>query len=112
VSQLYDQGQYVNDMFDVLNTKPKIIQPAAAVKLEIHTAPTIEFRNVSFRYPGSENYILRHFSLRIEPGQKIAFVGENGAGTSQKLHLKLLLQPNNQGLIQWLKSYRRNMIRC
>ena len=40
----------------------------------------VEFRDVSFRYPGTDSYILKHFSLRIEKGRHYAFVGINGAG--------------------------------
>lgn len=40
----------------------------------------VEFRDVSFRYPGTDSCILKHFSLRIEKGRHYAFVGINGAG--------------------------------
>jgi len=41
---------------------------------------SIEFRGVSFRYPSTERYILKNFSLKIENGCHYAFVGVNGAG--------------------------------
>lgn len=40
----------------------------------------IEFRNVTFRYPGSEKYVYKDISFHIKPGQKLAIVGHNGAG--------------------------------
>ena len=40
----------------------------------------IEFRNVSFRYPGSTSYVLRNVNLTIHSGEKLAVVGYNGAG--------------------------------
>lgn len=40
----------------------------------------IEFKNVTFRYPGSEKYIYKNISFHIKPGQKLAIVGHNGAG--------------------------------
>ncbi len=80
VSNIYDRSQYVGEMFDVLATKPKIVSPANPIKLKNDTVPRIEFRNVSFAYPASTKKVLDNFSLIIEPGQKIAFVGENGAG--------------------------------
>ena len=48
---------------------------------------TIEFRDVSFRYPGKTDYVLHHFNLIIHNKEKIAIVGENGAGKSTLLKL-------------------------
>lgn len=79
-SELFDQGLYVQEMFEVLDIKSKITQPADAIKIDTHKAPRIEFRNVSFSYPGADKKVLNDFSLIIKPGQKVAFVGENGAG--------------------------------
>ncbi|WP_189781586.1 ABC transporter ATP-binding protein [Streptomyces capitiformicae] len=45
-------------------------------------APLIEFDGVSFRYPGSERFVLEGFDLRIRPGETLAIVGVNGAGKS------------------------------
>jgi len=42
----------------------------------------IEFRNVSFAYPGQKGYALRNVSITLTPGQKLSIVGENGAGKS------------------------------
>lgn len=40
----------------------------------------LEFRNVSFRYPGSTSYVLKNINLKIKSGEKLAVVGYNGAG--------------------------------
>lgn len=79
-SSIFDEAQYVREIFEVLDIKPNIVSPPAAVKLTSDIPPTIEFRHVSFAYPGSENKTLDDFSLVIKPGEKVAFVGENGAG--------------------------------
>ncbi|OHT14755.1 Lipid A export ATP-binding/permease protein MsbA [Tritrichomonas foetus] len=47
----------------------------------------IEFRDVSFKYAGCEQYALRHLSFTIEAGQTVAFVGESGCGKSTTLQL-------------------------
>jgi ATP-binding cassette subfamily B protein len=47
----------------------------------------IEFRNVSFRYPDTEQYILRDFSLNVPRGSSVAIVGETGAGKSTIVNL-------------------------
>ena len=61
----------------------------------------IEFRNVWFRYPGSEDnpWILKGLSFRIEEGEKISIVGENGEGKSTMIKLLLGLFTPDKGEI-------------
>jgi ATP-binding cassette subfamily B protein len=87
MSQTYNQTLYVEDIFKVLDAKPSVYSPKNAVKVNIHKAPSIEFRNVNFSYPGSKKEVLKNFSLKINPGEKIAFVGENGAGKTTLVKL-------------------------
>ncbi|MEG1687011.1 MAG: ABC transporter ATP-binding protein [Angelakisella sp.] len=47
----------------------------------------IEFKDVSFRYPGTEDYILEHFNLKIPAGTTVAIVGRTGAGKSTLVNL-------------------------
>lgn len=58
---------------------------------------TIEFRDVSFRYPGQNEYVLRHFNLIIHSGEKIAIIGENGAGKSTFVKLLMRLYDPTEG---------------
>jgi ATP-binding cassette subfamily C protein len=47
----------------------------------------IEFRNVSFKYPGNDNYVYKNISFKIKAGQKLAIVGHNGAGKTTLIKL-------------------------
>ena len=47
----------------------------------------IEFRDVSFKYPGAENYALENVSIALEPGQRYAVVGKNGSGKTTFIKL-------------------------
>lgn len=61
---------------------------------------SIEFQNVSFRYPGTETDILKNFSLRLENGLHYAFVGANGAGKTTVTKLLTGLYDNFEGEIR------------
>lgn len=48
---------------------------------------TVEFRNVSFKYPDAEEYLLRNISFKVEKGQTVAFIGSTGSGKSTLINL-------------------------
>lgn len=59
----------------------------------------IEFCNVGFRYPDSKEWALRHVNLVIEPGQRLALVGENGSGKTTLIKLLCRLYTPTEGVI-------------
>ncbi|CAE6422002.1 unnamed protein product [Rhizoctonia solani] len=59
----------------------------------------IEFRNVSFKYPGTSKYVIKNMSFTIKPGQLCVIVGENGAAKSTSLKLILRLYEVDEGEI-------------
>ena len=48
---------------------------------------TVEFRDVSFRYPDAEKDVFEHISFRAEKGQTVAFIGSTGSGKSTLINL-------------------------
>lgn len=48
---------------------------------------TVEFRNVSFKYPDAEEYLLKNISFKAERGQTVAFIGSTGSGKSTLINL-------------------------
>lgn len=62
---------------------------------------SVEFRDVSYRYPQGDKNVLEHISFRVEPGEKIALVGANGAGKTTLIRLMcgLLLPTEGEVLI-------------
>jgi len=72
--------------------------PGKAVQ-EIPPLEELEFKNVTFRYPGSETYILKGLSLKLKKGVHYAIVGENGAGKSTLIKLLTGLYRDYQGEI-------------
>ena len=72
-------------VFEVLDTKPEITsKPAALSPAKIEGR--VEFRDVSFSYDGTKP-ILRHVSLKVEPGQMVGLCGHSGAGKSTFVNL-------------------------
>lgn len=59
----------------------------------------IEFENVSFKYPGSTNFIFRHLNLKIQADEKVAIVGENGAGKTTLIMLLTRMYTPTEGRI-------------
>ena len=91
VAQIAALGEYIKDYKVVVND---FTTSDHFLKIE-HNTPkkinSIEFLNVSFKYPGSKRYSLKNVSFKIEIGKKYAFVGPNGSGktTIVKLLMKL-----------------------
>lgn len=87
ISNLKESCLYIAHLKEVLEYEPKIERDGGR---EIGDIDTIEFENVSFKYPHSENYVLKDLSITIKKGQKIAIVGINGAGKTT--FVKLLMR--------------------
>lgn len=66
---------------------------------EISNNPTIEFKKVSFKYPLTNKLVLRNINLKINFGERLALVGENGAGKSTIVGLLLKFYEPTEGAI-------------
>jgi ATP-binding cassette subfamily B protein len=64
---------------EIMDTDPEIVDAPDAVQLD-DIQGAIEFDRVSFRYDKDDSDILKDFSLRIKPGEKVALVGASGVG--------------------------------
>ncbi len=60
---------------------------------------SIEFKNVSFKYPGTEQYALKDFNLKLNIGEKLAIVGLNGSGKTTMIKLLCRLYDPDEGEI-------------
>lgn len=97
-SSLATESNYVSAIYDFLKIEPRVVSHPKAIKF-IKLPPSIEFRNVSFRYPETEKFVIKNFNLEIQSGQKIALVGENGVGKSTLIKLLLRFYDVTQGEI-------------
>ncbi len=86
----------VNYYFDIINTKDEM--EFGDRKLDGDTFE-IEFKNVSFKYPGAENYSLKNINLKINNGEHLAVVGRNGSGKTTFIKLMCRLYDVTEGEI-------------
>ncbi|TFK81137.1 P-loop containing nucleoside triphosphate hydrolase protein [Polyporus arcularius HHB13444] len=87
------------EVVEIANEIPDGKVPFPEEASEIRHGVALEFRNVSFKYPGTDRYALRNISFSIRPGQLCVIVGANGSGKSTILKLVSRLYDPNEGEI-------------
>ncbi|WP_295115246.1 ABC transporter ATP-binding protein [uncultured Methanobrevibacter sp.] len=97
---------------EVLNTEITIIDGELT---DISSNPTIEFKNVSYKYPGSEKETLKDINFSLKPGKITAIIGGTGSGKSTILNLIPRLQDPTSGEIlidgKNIKNYNLKSLR-
>lgn len=83
---MYNDSLHFQDMEEYLNL-PNRNKECGHKHPVFRKDSVIEFKNVSFRYPGSERYSLKNFNIKIYANEKLCVVGENGAGKSTFIKL-------------------------
>lgn len=110
-----ENGLYVEKFRRFMNAKEKMVSGTNTTVFE--KPPVIKFENVSFKYPGTDKYVLKNINLEITPYKKIALVGYNGAGKTTLTNLLLRLYDVTDGAItlngvdikEWdISAYHRN----
>jgi len=97
-SSISARNKYLDKFFDFLNTQKIIASPPNPIAVPKSPTPqTVEFKNVSFKYPKTDRFILKDFNLTIQSGEKIALVGENGAGKTTLIKLLLRFYDVSEG---------------
>ena len=111
VSRLRSQSQALMDnVTKFLNNNTRLIELQEFMDIAPQTEksgtklpsenPRIEFCDVSFRYPSSEQYVLKDCSFTIEPHEKIGLIGLNGAGKSTIVKLMFRFYDPEEGVIK------------
>ena len=104
---------FINYIFNYME-EPNVIE-SKALKIEEKTIHDICFENVSFKYTGSENYVLKNINVHFNTSETVCLVGENGSGKSTFVKLLLRIYDPTEGRVLLdgidLKEYDINDLR-
>ncbi len=98
-AQLRVNLPYLQKALDLLAIPNEMYQGSLSVEKRSDRNYDVEFRDVSFRYPGADAWALRHVSFRFRVGQRLAVVGENGSGKTTFIKLLCRLYDPTEGVI-------------
>jgi ATP-binding cassette subfamily B protein len=104
IGNLYEHNLYMSNLFSYIelaeaSEQAQSERAARRALASTNASAGIVFENVGFRYPGKDNWALRHIDLQIAPGDSIALVGENGAGKTTFVKLLAGLYEPSEGRI-------------
>ncbi|HXO62383.1 MAG TPA: ABC transporter ATP-binding protein [Candidatus Acidoferrales bacterium] len=98
-SSIADQSLFLTDLLQFFAVRPTVFSKPNAIKTPRPIEQGIEFRDVTFSYPGSDRPILRNLNLFLKPDERIALIGENGEGKTTIVKLLTRLYDPTAGQI-------------
>jgi ATP-binding cassette subfamily B protein len=99
LSTIADQALFLTDLIAFFEMRPKVTSKPNALPAPRPIVRGFEFRNVSFRYPGSSRAVLQDFNFHLHPGERVALIGENGEGKTTIVKLLTRLYDPAEGQI-------------
>ena len=94
-----DQALFLTDLLAFFAMQPTIRSKQSARPIPRPIRHGVEFRNVSFRYPGTERLVLNNLNLDLDVGERLALIGENGEGKTTVVKLMTRLYDPTEGQI-------------
>lgn len=99
VNSIINNNQYLQLYIDFLNIEGEKYKGTIPVEKRNDDEYEIEFKNVSFKYPGTDVYALKNVSIKLNIGERLAIVGMNGSGKTTFIKLLCRLYDPNEGEI-------------
>ncbi|MFZ0953772.1 MAG: ABC transporter ATP-binding protein [Candidatus Sulfotelmatobacter sp.] len=99
VSSIADQALFLTDLIAFFEMRPMIASKPNALPAPRPIVRGFEFRNVSFRYPGSSRLVLDGLNFHLHPGERVALIGENGEGKTTIVKLLTRLYDPVEGQV-------------
>jgi ATP-binding cassette subfamily B protein len=98
-SGMYEHNLYLNNLFELMATKPSMPVSATPTKVPVPMRGEIRFDDVTFAYPGADKAALTNLSFTVKAGETLAVVGRNGAGKTTLFKLICRLYDPVEGRI-------------
>ncbi len=95
---LYNNKLFISNLFEFLELKPTVVSPADPVPFP-ENVESVEFRDLSFTYPGGERPVFEGYNLLCRKGESSRINGENGFGKTTLVKLLLRLYDPSHGTI-------------
>ena len=99
VSHMRANAEFLKAIYTFLDIPNSMYQGSLTTEKRSDRQYDVEFRDVSFRYPGSDIWALRHVNMRFKVGKRLAIVGENGSGKTTFIKLLCRLYDPQEGQI-------------
>ncbi|MFR3483413.1 MAG: ABC transporter ATP-binding protein [Clostridia bacterium] len=99
LGDMRNNASFLAQVFEFLDIPNNMYQGSLTVEKRRDRKYQVEFRNVSFQYPGSNNYALRNVNMKFEIGKRLAVVGMNGSGKTTFIKLLCRLYEPTEGEI-------------
>jgi ATP-binding cassette subfamily B protein len=99
LSTIADQALFLTDLIAFFEMRPTIRSKPNALPAPRPIQRGFEFRNVSFRYPGSSRLVLNGLNFHLRPGERVALIGENGEGKTTIVKLLTRLYDPAEGQV-------------
>jgi ATP-binding cassette, subfamily B, bacterial len=98
-SDVYSQTLNLRDLFAFFEMRPTIVSSTGAPPVPQPIREGFAFVDAGFQYPGSDRWAVRHLNFTIRPGERLALVGENGAGKTTITKLIARLYEPTEGRV-------------
>ena len=99
LSGIADQALFLTDLLAFFKMEPTVVSKPDAIPAPRPITQGFDFQNVSFHYPGVDRVILDGLNFRLEPGERIALIGQNGQGKTTIVKLMTRLYDPTGGRI-------------
>ncbi|MFH1955622.1 MAG: ABC transporter ATP-binding protein [Patescibacteria group bacterium] len=105
-SRIYEDGLYMVDIYKFMDLPKKIV--SGKEKFLNKGVPSVQFKDLTFKYPGRDEIVIDNLNLEIKPGEHLAIVGENGAGKTTLIKLLMrFYDPSSGDILLGGKSLKK-----
>jgi len=99
IFMVYENNLYVNLFFQFLNLEENESNVLEEQQIELKEIESVTFKNVYFKYPNTDEYVLKNINIHFEKKDVVAIVGKNGSGKSTFIKLLMRLYKDYEGEI-------------